>query len=262
MNETERRENHKECGDNKARKYTRQVSGGEVWYCHHCAGRGFVPNGFRSPRETVSNIVSIRQFGNTVVEQVERCLRLPSDADRDVPTIGLGWLYKYYITDEEIKQLGICYSEKYQRLILPVYNENQELIYWQGRSLKPPYTKDNPKYINVRQSGARNIFFKRYNGLSLDCLVIVEDILSAIRVGRFANSLALLGSYFPISILNEFRDYEKIIIYLDNDKYKEAIKTAIRFNKLTWKQFIVKQHQLDPKELPQDSLEDFLIGDL
>jgi hypothetical protein len=258
---SEERVNCPECGDTRKRLYIKKVPGGYIRHCHNnnCyAGRGYVPDAPQTPKETIKQIISSRNFGETSNEQVVRNIQLPRDATTKIPTIGLGWLYKYYITDEEIKKYNICYSEQYPRLILPVYS-GEELIYWQGRSFKLPYTKDNPKYLNIRQSGAKNVFFKVEDIHYTDnTLVVVEDILSAIRVGRTHNSLALLGSYFPSIILNEFRGYENIIIYLDHDKWTTAIKASIKFNKLTGKRFIVKDHLLDPKVLSPLDLEKFL----
>lgn len=268
--EGERRENHEECGDNRERKYTRRVGTGWVWYCHNCGERGFVNGESTSPSETVQNV--IRTISSNGAEQRTdevRRIRLPSDVSQSkdsrglsiIPPTGLAWLYKYEILDEEIKQYNICYSESYKRLILPVYDASG-LIYWQGRNLGK-VTKENPKYLNIRQSGAKNVYFKihRHNSVQSDTLVIVEDILSAIKVGRYYNSLALLGSYFPLDILKEFSDYKKVFIYLDSDKWKESIKAAKRFNQLTGKQFIVKYHEKDPKALSDKELITFLEGD-
>jgi len=258
----EERINCPRCGDTKNRLYTRRVQGGLIRFCHNqnCyAEDGFISDGLSSPKETVSNVLSIFNNGVESSEQFVKDVRLPSDTSLSIiPSAGLAWLYQYGITDEEIKQFNICYSERYKRLILPVYNKNG-LIYWQGRNLGK-VSKENPKYLNIRQSGAKNVYFKayRHNHIQSDILVIVEDILSAIKVGRHFNSLALLGSYFPLDILKEFSDYAKIIIYLDSDKWKESIKAAKRFNQLTGKQFIVKYHEKDPKELSDEELINFL----
>jgi len=261
---SEERINCPECGDTRSRLYIKKVSGGYIRHCHNndCyAGRGFISSGCSTPRETISNVTHTIRQNELSTEQTVGQIYLPRDATPEIPPIGLSWLYRYYITDDEIQKYGICYSEQYHRLILPVY-DNADLIYRQGRSLKLPYTKDNPKYLNIRQSGAKNVFFKiKYPLYHPSYLVVVEDILSAIRVGRTHNSLALLGSYFPTTILNEFRDYENIIIYLDYDKRETAIKQAIRFNKLTGKRFIVKQHPFDPKVLTHVQLEEYLKDD-
>ena len=262
-NALETRINCPRCNDTRERLYIKKVRGGFVRHCknENCYEKdGFIPDALTTPKETVSNVLFTKQFGSMCMEQATRKVCLPYDTSNNIPAIGLGWLYKYYITDEEIKKYNICYSESYKRLILPVYNETG-LIYWQGRSLKPPYTKENPKYLNIRQSGAKNVFFKIKNihyTTPTNKLVIVEDILSAIRVGRVCNSLALLGSYFPTSVIEEFKPYEKIIIYLDYDKRDTAIKQATRFNKLTGKPIQVLVNLNDPKELSPKTLESIL----
>jgi ribosomal protein L37AE/L43A len=257
---TERRENHEECGDNRARKYSRRTAKGILWFCHNCGERGFSPTDKTSPKETVRNVTQSFQFGDVSAEQFVKEIRLPSDYNQSIiPIEGRLWLDKYFITNEEISQYGIGYSERYKRLILPIF-EGEKLVYWQGRNLKPPYTKENPKYLNIRQSGAKNIFFGINPKLCLqpNHLVVVEDILSAIRVGRTHNCLSLLGSYFPPTLIEEFKPYDIIMIYLDNDKWKDAVKAASHFHTITGKQFIIKQHLKDPKELLPDELSIFL----
>lgn len=254
------------CDDTRQRLYTKKVRGGWVRVCHNenCyANDGFIAEGETTPTETVSNVLQVLQQSEDTQMNIVREIRLPSDyGESIIPNEGYAWLYKYGIEDEEIKSFGIAYSERYKRLILPVFNDTK-LVYWQGRNLFKA-TKDNPKYLNIRQSGAKNVFFKRccerHSDIFSNTLVVVEDIISAIKVGRYFNSLALLGSYFPIDILNEFKDYDTIIIYLDSDKWKTSIKAAKHFNQITGKRFIVRYHEHDPKELSDEEIITFIGG--
>jgi len=260
----EEREDHIDCGDTKGRLYTRKVNGGYVQYCHNCNFKTFIRDLNTSPTETVKNVM------HTIItpdskEDYVHAIRLPVDyktiSDNDlsaIPKEGLAWLYKYNITREEIIKYGIGYSERYKRLILPVFKE-EELIYWQGRNLKKP-TKEHPKYLNIRQSGAKSVFFKCKSLVLSRSLVVVEDILSAIRCSHQCDSLALLGSYFPLEILKEFSPYERVYIYLDSDKYKESIKASIKFHQLTGKEFKVIYQDKDPKDLTDEQLNK-LIGE-
>ena len=253
------REDHEECGDNRARKYTRRTSNGRVWFCHNCGERGFEPDGPLSASETIRRVQSSRLLGE-VLEQSVRDIHLPSDCNvESIPVAGWAWLNKYYITQDEVLKYGIGYSERYKRLVLPVFVKDR-LVYWQGRNLKaPPYPKDNPKYLNIRASGAKNVFFRINHARETRTLVVVEDILSAIRVGRTGtDSLALLGSYFPTLLLNLFKPYDEVLIYLDDDKWKESIKAAIRFSTLSGIRFVVKRNVKDPKELTPEALSAFL----
>ena len=58
--------------------------------------------------------------------------------------------------------------------------------------------------------------------------MIVEDILSAIKVGRVSNSISLLGAYIQDSLALSLRGYT-IYIWLDSNKYTESLKYLRRF---------------------------------
>lgn len=244
----EHRENCPRCGDTRERLYIRRVVGGTVRHCHNnnCyQGRdAFIPDRERTPTQTIAYVNQYLTYQGELETTVKE-IRLPKDFTSVIPNVGLHWLYKYDITDEEIESFGIGWSDSYQRLILPVY-QNGSLIYWQGRTFRP-ITKDNPKYMNIRQSGCKSVFFTRTKKGSKE-LCVVEDILSAIKVGRYVNSLALLGSYFPSSIYPLYRHFEQIYIWLDSDKLTTAIKEARRLSATSGQQVKVVRSQLDPKE--------------
>jgi DNA primase len=157
-------------------------------------------------------------------------------------------LHKYEITQEEIKIFQFGWSPSYKRLILPVFNPKGELIYWQGRTFLP-VTKDNPKYLNIRQSGAKNIYFQRTCPDNPTTICIVEDILSAIKVGRVCNSLALLGSYLPSALIKILSTYDRVYLWLDADKYKTSIRAMQIFTQMLGKPVIPVKTFLDPKAL-------------
>lgn len=241
------------CNDTRQRYYTRQTPTGVVGFCHNCGKTTFESNGTRSNKQLLE---VVRQYSSKdTTENTVRDIKLPYDFSLTIPTQAQLWLKKYGITDEEIETFGFGWSDSYQRLILPVFSESGKLIYYQGRTFKP-LTKDNPKYLNIRQSGASNVFFIR-NSFQCDQslgLYVVEDILSCVKVGRYAPCLALLGSYFPKSIYPLYRLFPSVSIWLDNDKYTTAIKHAKVASTLTGLPFRVVNTKEDPKELSDIAL--------
>lgn len=258
----ELRFSHEECGDTKDRLYIKRVRGGWIYHCHNCAPAcsGFAKDtSITSPSQTLVYLQALQKDHSINPKKGGR-IYLPSDFDTKIPTPGLGWLYKYQISDEEIKTYNFGYSKSLNRLVLPVYNQEGDLVFYQGRNLGK-VTKQNPKYINMR--GSRDdIFFRRLCGSvdgddcgissgserPTDCLCIVEDILSAIRVGRQLPTLAILGSYLSTSLLQSFKDYGKIIIWLDFDKASTTLKELRRTAILTGKKIVPLITKLDPKE--------------
>ena len=58
-------------------------------------------------------------------EITSKGIHLPKDFSKDIPSKAKHWLEKYNITDDEIDRFNFGWSESYQRLILPVYNDDK-----------------------------------------------------------------------------------------------------------------------------------------
>jgi len=257
--------------------YVRRTAGGYVFCCHSCPFHGFQPrHEYGSINETLRMHSRMQSTDNLVGNDAH--IRLPFDFKNEIPPKGIWWLKKYQISDNEISTLNFGYSETYQRLILPVYSSDGRLIFWQGRNLGV-VDKDNPKYINLR-SKVKNVFFFRLaretnsdsGGLSsiayddrivphMPCVVLVEDILSAIKCGRIVNSIAILGSYLSDYIINYIRKYKRVYIFLDYDKRASCIKYAQRITSLTGVKAIPIIDKCDPKELSMKKLRRLLEVD-
>jgi hypothetical protein len=271
--ETELRFNHSEygasrCGDTRGRLYVRRVFGGELQFCHNCGYKRFVPTGKRTPQEIMDNA---RQLTGTAEEATieSRAIQLPYDFTTTLPTKAQVWLARYHITEQESSRCGMGYSNYLSRLIMPVRAADGSLTYWQGRNLGE-VTQTNPKYLNVRNKGAKNVFFRVRNDSESayrSALCIVEDILSAIKVGRVCNSLALLGSYFPkeltqSELCKSSKDskesgiplYDKLFIWLDEDKYLTSLKEARHIKTLTPLVVRVVRTKKDPKEYNDEEI--------
>jgi len=240
--------NHGKCGDTRGRLYVKRTQKGWVFLCHNC---GFMGTHRRAKGYDLSPKQSLAELNQTLVKsQVNNIpLQLPYDFSTEIPNKGLIWLYKYEITDQEIKKYHMGYSKRLDRLILPVYNiSNKKLIYWQGRNLGI-VTKENPKYINIRDKEAKNVYFRVACNSNIDnIVVVVEDILSAIKVGRTLNSIALLGSYVADSLVSVLKEYNDVYIWLDYDKKITSIKYSNRLNILLNKKVKSLVTKKDPKE--------------
>jgi len=273
MQDQEERSCCPRCNDTRNRLYTRRVSGGWLRHCHNencfSADPFLSDTKTTSPRKTLERLEIIKSYTNkktNIITNLVKEIRIPKDFNIKIDKVGLLWLMKYGILPDEISTFGIGWSDQYQRLILPVF-QGERLVYWQGRTFKP-ITKNNPKYLNIRQSGAKNVFFRRFSAFTkvstnncsdMVSLCIVEDILSAIKVGRYVDSLALLGSYLPKSITGIIKNkYQKVILWLDKDKYKTAIKEARKINELTGIPVKVICTEKDPKEISNEQLEFYL----
>lgn len=132
----------------------------------------------------------------------------------------LKWLYSYYVYDELIRKYGLAYvpyakygSFEGESLILPVTKGNQVISFQQRFFPKKQFItkgdKTSPFMIMCEQSKK---------------IVLVEDYISAIRVGQHANVICLHGVHVLYDVSKLLQNLNmNIEIWLDPD---EAGQTA------------------------------------
>lgn len=169
-------------------------------YCFSCgfSPRGYLPNRNTRQSASISNktkSISRRQwhisFNKTVYP---------------VTGIGLSWLDKYYISSVQIKENNIQWCQEEKALYFPFFDD-KTLVFYQLRYFdkQPKWKSVGPKPLIYKGSGRR--------------VVLVEDIISAIRVGEVETSVPLFGSTCSTEYLFKIREkFDSIIIWLDYDK--------------------------------------------
>lgn len=213
--------------DTKKRLYIKRLPDNTVLaYCHHCGLSGYY-------KEKIRNIHRVAKPSVGEINVLAKDLRLPKDVLKDEtrwPITATWWLLKYGITNDEVKKHGIVYSPSIDRLLLPLYMDG-DYIGWQGRSLTQ--NRDVPKYITQVDSNRPDGNCGSYRvGLNQDTAVLVEDIISAIKVSRVVDSIALIGSHPTPEVINWIaKRYKNIFIWLDNDK-PEVIKMQNKLHSL------------------------------
>lgn len=163
-----------------------------------------------------------------------KMLELPEDTNGCLPPQAMAYLLKYGITPDERQLLRFSWSETLDRMIMPVYSYEGDLLYWQARNLGE-VTPDRPKYKNIYMAGSRNVFakFDSRDNKFPDTVVLVEAIISAVKLSRYVDTIALLGSYIPSSILPLLKQYKRVVLWLDPDKAIAQQKIGIRLSGLT-----------------------------
>jgi len=125
---------------------------------------------------------------------------------------------KYCIEAEDTFRAGFGWSEKDQRLVMPVraYDGSEHGVML--RSLDGR----QPKVVSYTDKGA----IAWYTNRTTDGVIIVEDQLSAVRACRYLTSVALLGTNLSYKNINEIKDLglSPVFLALDNDAITKAIK--------------------------------------
>lgn len=167
------------------------------------------------------------------------------ELDLDIPKEAKQWLYKYGITPNEIKKYNFKWNPNLNMLMLLITK-----YYWQARV----FQKDRPRYL----SKGKKPLVVYGNGNSI---VLVEDILSAIKISRFSPEMCaspLLGSTISDAKLYKIcKKYDKINIWLDRDKAKEAL-SLVNLIRQKGKDSRVIITAKDPKEYTNKELNSWL----
>lgn len=256
----EARYNHDECGDTKERLYVRRTRQGYLFHCHNCAPKfsGFHrASDLPSPSETLRLVQEqSKQEPKPVTEK-----GLPSDMISELPQSAWLWLDKYDITNEEKEFYGFGYTPRYNRLAMPITSRDG-LVGWQGRALGD--TK--PKYMTFINGTPKRFWFDSRHGIkshrdwkSSRKIILVEDIISAIKVGREVRAIALLGSYVREELVVWMKEVQKALpdkqfsLWLDPDKYAESLRIVQRLRSMGINISVIST-QTDPKDCEADQI--------
>ena len=217
--------NHINCPageDVKARLWCIRTENGISSFCHHCGRKKYIPITVRRSIFGEQSIMNHRS-------PQKQTGKLPSDYTTEIPTEGLLWLFKYDITLEEIERYGIGYSASHNCVVLPVTRQlkmgspYKDVIYWQGRRLGGLdgrgkklgyYCPQNTRVINFASTDHWS-----------DTLVLVEDYLSAIKVGRVCKTIALFGTKIPKDVWQTAIRAKKVYIWMDYDAISKSLYT-------------------------------------
>lgn len=171
-----------------------------------------------------------------------------------IPDDALKWLKKYGISDNEIKHYCLCWNEETNSLVFPIFNDNNKLVYYQERYFGPKV--NYPKYI-TRGSKTQQLGYitnRNFNGT----IVLVEDFVSAIKVGRYCTVAPLLGSVISAEAVKWIvENFWRVRVWLDMDKAVESLKQA---SKVPVKDIRIILTQFDPKDYTTQEIVKVLEG--
>lgn len=196
-------------------------------YCFKCGASEFSKHADRS----LSELQAAREARERLWEPEDGDVRLPRDFTLDIPADASPWLTLGGVGPDLAHGYGIGYSPSLDRVVIPVYWDGK-LTSVQARAIRP---WQKPKYINPK-GVARTAVLKSRSEFMLpsanplpDVCVLVEDGLSAIRVGRLQPAYAALGtSLSDRAILDIISTYKTVILWLDGDAAGQEAKKSIR----------------------------------
>lgn len=183
-------------------------------YCFRCGYKKWKPHGVRSVAEMLRHRRELDEY----LEE-RGSLSLPDDFTLDIPKEGLQWILKAGVGSDIAKAYRFGWSESMSRVVLPVF-ENEQLQAVQCRAV---LAGQKPKYVNKTGQSKCALFHSDdkhlLNDPIPDTVVLTEDILSAVRVGRIQHSAASLGtSLSDKAAARLLLEYKNFIIWYDGDE--------------------------------------------
>jgi hypothetical protein len=190
---------------------------------------------------------------------------LPEDSDTYIPALGSCWLRKYDLTIYEIINNKILWSDKYQCLLFPYFDKYNNLVAWQARNFG---SNEPEKQVGHGNRLGKSKWFSQGNLKTLyhilpfdyksDKLVVVEDIVSAIKVARVTPCMPLFGSTIGLDRFKTlYNRFSEVIVWLDPDKRKQALLEASKGQQLGLKVRVVYADR-DPKEYDELAIKEIL----
>ena len=201
-----RRINH-DCSEGKDMLVSHNDTGYSA-YCFRCGPVGFNPHGYQS----IAEIARLKELN--AVASVPQSKELPNDFTLEIPADKFTWLAKGGISVSSARSNSIGWSNRLQRIVMPVLSAEGLLLYWQARAVCPG---QSPKYTNPSVSKADIIY---YAGDPADRsrVIVTEDILSAIRVGAHCPAACILGTKVSDSQAAQLSTFDRVSFWLDPDE--------------------------------------------
>lgn len=215
------RQNCHECGNSNNSAVINHNVKDYSYFCFACGHTEVEPKG----KQTLAELQKLKELNDAAETYRTESIELPSDTTYDLPLVARLWLYNGGISPTVWEHYRIGWSESLQRVVLPVYSATGSLVWYQLRAV---HAGQRPKYIQPSQP-RDTIFFKvgDIKSPTTKC-VVVEDILSAIRVGKFVDTISILGTRPSSKHINELAKYSKVITWMDSDRAGRKSAYTIR----------------------------------
>jgi DNA primase len=232
--------------------------GENPWECWVCETRGRTIRSLLKQLKIsgpqAQEVLQYIKKGEQVEYQVEKAIELPKEfqplhlapVTSFSANIARKYLYDRGITDNDILKynIGYCIAGEFSdRIIIPSYDNNNQLNFYVARSFNRSYAK----YKNPEASKDVIVFENLINWNQP--IVICEGVFDAMAIRR--NAVPILGKNISKSFLKKIvsSKVKEIYIALDKDALKKAVKFCEQFISMGKKVYLVDMDEKDPSEM-------------
>ena len=241
---------HEPCPDCRKRNQDRSGDNLGVYTDHkHCFSCGYY-----EPVGTLNLDRLQSQFHRLELDNKKKNDRsnLPDDCNFHLRSDAEAWLKKYGLNDREIQDHKVMWSPRKELLIFPIFIDGVMQM-WQGR-----YFGQNPDYPKYNTQGfpkGGGVYYIVGEG---ERLVLVEDMVSAIKVGRHMAAMPLFTNNLNMKqAVHLSRYYDNVVIWLDPNMREHSLKLARRLDQIIPKVGIVYSDH-DPKAHSDKEIQEYV----
>lgn len=172
---------------------------------------------------------------------IESTITLPEDVTQELPYEALQYCRTYQLSRIDLHKHHIMWSDKWKRVIFP-YFDDTGLIAWQGRYLGED--KSKAKWFS---QGKIHEIIHPINVVNRTA-VLVEDILSAIKVSKTVGCIPIFGSSISSQQWLRLKHVvDRVYLWLDPDMRTKSLTMASMGNLLGINTHVIFS-SMDPKD--------------
>lgn len=240
-------------GGRKSMIIERKENGTATAYCFRCGARGYDrPTRFYKPPKRGA----VSSDGCSEVSSGSGILP-PTDAHDNwhgFPREVREWLIKGGITPVISGAQGFLWSDSSDRLWVPIVNRGDRVGYIE-RGFSPK------KYL-TRTTNREECYgyYVTDNVINNTKLMLVEDVVSAIKCVTVIDTIALLGTYVKPKVISDIakEDYKDVYIFLDADNTNVRMKARSIAKRLPFVTCHVIETGKDPKHHTIPEIEELI----
>ena len=192
---------------------------------------------------------TMETYKNNGIGHIDTSMYTPT-----IPTRPMEWLTKYGITKQEIIHYGILWDEEGKSLVFSYRDSNGDTFITNSR-----YFGTDPLHPKYLTNGHKSRVPYIKNKASPTSIILVEDVVSAIKIARFASSCSLLGATVPAEAIKWLSErFKTIRVWLDMDKASQSLLEASKLSQYVHDTRVILT-PLDPKEYSNTELLNILF---
>lgn len=174
---------------------------------------------------------------------------LPHDVSPQLPLEARQWLEQYQLSRLDLQQNHIMWSEQWSRIVFP-YFDSTGLLAWQGRYIPCGKNKVDVNGKSPAKWFSQGLIHEIIHPIKVTKreAVLVEDIVSAIKVSKVKGAIPIFGSSISNKQLLRLKTVvDRVSLWLDPDMRTKSVCIASKAKMFGLDMCVIFSDK-DPKE--------------